>query len=225
MKTKKQYRNFQVRKEDVNIEDRTVDLSFSSEEPVSRWFGQEILDHKKTSVDMSRLNNGAPFLVNHSTDDLAGVVEKGRIDTAERKGRAKIRFGKSDRATEVMNDMADGIRPNISVGYVIKKFEITEEEGKDTVYRAVNWIPLEISSVPVPADNSVGVGRKEETQEYETEVVNVEGEQLVRSEQDEWGVRDIKGEEKPEEEKTLSKKNKNILRLKEKSLFLSKIPA
>lgn len=38
-----QYRTFQVRKEEIDEKARTVPLSFSSELPVERWWGMEIL--------------------------------------------------------------------------------------------------------------------------------------------------------------------------------------
>lgn len=167
MKLKTLYRNFAIRSEHVDVEKRTVTFSFSSEEPVSRWFGKEILDHKKSSADFSRLNDGAPFLVNHSGDQLVGVVEKAWIK--EKRGHATIRFGKSDFASEIMGDMNDGIRKNISFGYQITKMKLETQSDEGDTYRALAWVPFEVSSVPVPADNTVGVGRAEDP-EYEVEV-------------------------------------------------------
>ena len=44
----------------------TLEFSFSSEEPVRRYFGDEVLDHSEESVDLARLNSGvAPLLFNH----------------------------------------------------------------------------------------------------------------------------------------------------------------
>ena len=168
MKIEKQYRDFQIRSEDINTEKRTLELSFSSEEPVERYFGLEILDHTRTSVDMSRLNNGAPLLVGHDTKDQVGVVESAKVDTTEKKGRATVRFGNSVRANEIFQDVVDGIRKNVSVGYIIKKVKEYQEEGKDIV-RAMRWQPMEISLVGVPADNTVGVGRSDEEVEVEIE--------------------------------------------------------
>ena len=63
----------------VNEKQRTVELSFSSEAPVERWFGTEILDHSPGAVDLSRLNGSGPLLVDHDTGDQVGVVEEARI--------------------------------------------------------------------------------------------------------------------------------------------------
>ncbi|MFW2374088.1 MAG: phage major capsid protein [Gammaproteobacteria bacterium] len=138
----------------IDEEKRTVKLSFSSEEPVERWEGNEILDHDPKSVQLARLENGGPLLVDHDPSDHVGVVENVSID-ADRVGRALVRFGKGKRATEIFNDVIDGIRKSISVGYRV--FKAKEED--DNNYRVVDWMPLEISFVSVPADATVGVGR------------------------------------------------------------------
>ena len=36
--------------------ERKFTLSFSSEEPYKRWWGNEILDHESGAVDLTRLN-------------------------------------------------------------------------------------------------------------------------------------------------------------------------
>lgn len=147
-----------VRAED-DEDSRLVDVAFSSEEPVKRFFGIEILDHKKKSVSLEFLDGGrAPLLLDHNTGDQIGVVEKASID-GDRVGRATVRFGKSAHASEVLNDVRDGIRANVSVGYSIEKLVTDQVEGDVETLRAVNWTPLEISFVSVPADTSVGVGR------------------------------------------------------------------
>jgi HK97 family phage major capsid protein/HK97 family phage prohead protease len=141
----------------INDEKRTVELSFSSELPVERWFGYEILDHTKDSVDLSRLNGGGALLVDHDTRDQVGVVEAANI--TDRKGKATVRFGQSARAKEIFTDVKDGIRTLVSVGYRIRKMVTDKiDEGVETL-RAVDWMPYEISLVSVPADPSVGVGR------------------------------------------------------------------
>jgi len=171
IKSKVLHRTFEIRSEHIDEEKRTVDISFSSEEPVRQWFGSEILDHKKKSVDLTRLNNGAPFLVNHNSNDLAGVVESAKIDTGDKVGRAKIRFGNSERAKEIFQDVVDKIRTKVSVGYIVRKMvREKEEEGQPTIYRVLDWMPIEISSVPIPADNSVGVGRDKD-EEHDIEVL------------------------------------------------------
>ena len=155
------FRNAEIEQEVVNEEERTVSLSFSSETPVERSFGNEILDHEPSSVDLSRLNGKAPLLLEHDRSQQIGVVEAARIDD-DKVGRAVVRFSKSKLGSEIWEDVKDGIRSLVSVGYSVKRFvkESSEETG-DSV-RAMDWAPLEISIVSIPADMSVGVGRCEE---------------------------------------------------------------
>ncbi|WP_342627565.1 phage major capsid protein [Nguyenibacter vanlangensis] len=145
----------------VDRDARTVDLAFSSERAeVPRWFGTEVLGHEPGEVRMDRLNDGAPMLVSHDIRDQVGIVERASID-ADRVGRATVRFGKSARASEIFDDIADGIRKHVSVGYRVHGMRLAEtrDNGATEVYRITDWEPTEISTVPVPADHSVGIGR------------------------------------------------------------------
>lgn len=155
-------RFFSLQRDAINQEARTVSLAFSSEHPVPRWFGNEILDHAPESVSLGRLQDGGAVLVDHDLSDHVGVVESVSID-ADRKGRVTVRFGKGARAEEIFQDVIDGIRKHVSVGYRIleAKLETTGDDETDT-YRITRWEPYEISLVSVPADPSVGVGRSEQ---------------------------------------------------------------
>lgn len=159
-------------KQTIDEEKRTVEVAFSSEEPYGRWFGNEILDHSPSAVRLGRLESGGAVLMGHDHNDQVGVVESVRID-ADRRGRAVLRFGKSQRADEIFQDVKDGIRSLISVGYRVleMKLEETQDEGEDT-YRVTEWEPFEISFVSVPADATVGVGRSVESVEEEADEPN-----------------------------------------------------
>ena len=121
----------------------------------------EILDHSPESVDLSRLNNSAPVLVNHDTSDQVAVVESARIDP-DRKGRAVLRFGRSRRAEEIFQDIVDGIRKHVSVGYRILDAVREGMRDEKPIVRVMRWLPSEISMASIPADNTVGVGRSSE---------------------------------------------------------------
>ena len=47
------------RKDNIDEEARTIELSFSSEAPVERVFGNEVLEHSAEAVDLHRVNDGA----------------------------------------------------------------------------------------------------------------------------------------------------------------------
>lgn len=140
-------------------DNRLVEVAFSSEEPVERYYGLEILDHGAKSVRLDRLTDGAPVLVGHDPDDQVGVVESARIDSDGR-GRAALRFGRSDRANEILMDIRDGIRQKISVGYRVHSIRLEDSSESGDTYRVDDWAPYEISIVSIPADNvGSGVGR------------------------------------------------------------------
>jgi HK97 family phage major capsid protein/HK97 family phage prohead protease len=109
-------------------------------------------------------------LLNHDTRSQCGVIESAEI--REKKGYATVRFSKSPLGEEIFQDVKDGIRRLVSVGYRLtdnKKVEMQEDGGKET-YRFMRWEPYEVSIVPVPADPTVGVGRGTEettTQDFE----------------------------------------------------------
>ena len=113
-------RHLDNREADVDADERTARLAFSSEEPVERYFGDEVLDHGAESVRLTRMENGAPLLVNHDLDDQVGVIESVSLDE-DRVGRALVRFGRSARASEILQDVNDGIRRKVSVMYRIHK--------------------------------------------------------------------------------------------------------
>ncbi|MBV5305570.1 MAG: phage major capsid protein [Desulfobulbaceae bacterium] len=171
-------RILRLNKEQINQETRSVELSFSSEQPVERWFGTEILDHSPGAMRMDRIQAGGPLLMDHEREDQVGVIE-GVTVTADRRGRAVVRFGKSARAEEVYQDVLDGIRTNVSVGYQIHKMEVDEPESASPTCRAVDWEPLEISIVSIPADTSVGIGRNAAAATHTTELLIREKENTI----------------------------------------------
>ena len=161
------YRSHELKRGEIDRESRTVPLAFSSELPVGRWFGKEVLDHAPKSVRLGRLQNGGAVLMDHATRDQVGVVENVEIG-GDRVGRAVVRFGRSARAEEIFNDVVDGIRRHVSVGYVIHEMMLEKSSDEDgEQYRATDWEPYEISFVSVPADPTVGVARDADQNAHE----------------------------------------------------------
>lgn len=161
LKNTEQHRSLTFKRDAVDLEKRTVELAFSSEEPVERGFGFEVLDHAPESVRMERMKDGAPLLLDHNMSEQIGVVERASIDS-DRVGRVVVRFSNSPKASEIFDDVANGIRRHVSVGYRIYNARLDERatnEGELETYRVTDWQPFEVSIVSVPADHSVGVGR------------------------------------------------------------------
>lgn len=150
-------RTFDLNRKAVDEEKRTVEVAFSSEEPVERFFGLEVIDHEKMNLD--RLESGAAaVLLNHDPDQQIGVVEGATVGD-DRRGRAKLRIGdNSVLQKDAFNDIKDGIRSLISFGYRIDS--VTEDGERDgvPVFR-VGTTPFEVTFASVPADATVGVGR------------------------------------------------------------------
>lgn len=140
--------------------DDRIPIALSSETPVERWFGVEILDHGKGAVDLSRAADGLPLLVDHRTSDQVGLIEDVSLDS-DGVIRGLMRFSQSTRGQEIRTDVLDGIRKKASVGYRILELVLEKSDKKTGIdtYRATKWAPLEGSIVAIPADASVGVGR------------------------------------------------------------------
>ena len=166
---RREFGQMQIREAILNEEERTLTVSFSSEEPYTRksffedpWV--EVLGHKRDEVNMSRLESGAPVLYNHlrSGENRIGVVESAKI--TKKRGTAVIRISKREEVAGIWQDIQDGILRNVSVGYTIDERKLTREgkAGEPDEYRVSRWTPHEISLVDIPADTTVGVGRSED---------------------------------------------------------------
>jgi HK97 family phage major capsid protein/HK97 family phage prohead protease len=143
----------------VSDDERSIEFPFSSEFPVSRYFGNEVLSHDERSADLSRLNDSAPLLFNHDPNKVIGVVERAWIDGKKKRGYVNVRFSRNAFAQEVLADVRDGVLRNVSFGYAINEME--QRGSGDFV--ATSWAPYEVSVVSIPADPTVGVGRSLET--------------------------------------------------------------
>lgn len=147
--------------------ERNFILSFSSEEPVSRWFGDEILEHTPEAVDLTRINEIGCVLYNHNRDAVVGKVIKAWVEN--NRGYAEIRFDEDEQSEVIFQKVKNKTLQGVSVGYKVEVWEEVKPNGKSTDGRfngpceiAKRWWPYEISIVSVPADPTVGVGREME---------------------------------------------------------------
>ena len=190
------YRTIDLSKSEYIDEDnRRVRVGVSSEEPVERSFGMEVLGHSADDINMEFIGSGrAPLLLDHDMEKQIGVVEEFKLDETAKRTTAVVRFGKSALAREVFEDVKDGIRMNISVGYRIDK--LNRMSNKDKVYYKAQWTPMEVSSVSVPADQSrlVGVGRSKDKQHNKIEVKTMENDKINIDEVKAQSVEEAKAE-------------------------------
>ena len=155
----------------VEESSRTVELSFSSEAPVERWWGAEILSHDEGAVDLARLLEVGTVLFNHGRDVKMGKmpiarIEEAWLDTEEKKCRARVTFDDDPDSDRVFQKVQKGMLKGVSVGYSVSSWEEVAPGKQSSNGRftgpadiALRWEPLEISLEPTPADPTVGVGR------------------------------------------------------------------
>lgn len=176
-KIKKQYGRAIVVPESINREAREVDVVFATETPVRRWEWteeyDEILVCEASAVRTERIDNGLPVMDCHNVYSVFSQLGRSTKVwfTEDRKIWATLRFSKSEQATQVFQDIADGIVRDISVGYRVYAFSREERPGDEVpIYRATDWMPHEISFAPVQADvNSVVRSNGEDN---EVEIIN-----------------------------------------------------
>ncbi len=168
-----------VREGSVDVEQRTVELTWTTGSKGRRWSWDigsymEELEVSSKALRLDRLNNGAPFLNAHSSyelSDVIGVVEKAWLEGEE--GRALVRFSRREDVEGIFRDVQDGILRNISVGYAVHRYEVVEEEDdKLPTYRAVDWEPLELSLVPIGFDDGAKIRSGETAANYKGQRFN-----------------------------------------------------
>lgn len=141
----------------INVDARTIDVAFCSEQPVSRIIDDqlyyEILLCGEENVDLRRLNNKGAVLFNHDRDKLLGAVVEAHMD-ADRVGRATLQISNVGLGNTMWGMIQEGILSHISIGYNIYDYRM---EGNNII--VTNFEIYEISLVTLPADETVGIGR------------------------------------------------------------------
>jgi HK97 family phage major capsid protein len=148
--------------------ERVVRCSVSSETPYPRYMkdpetgdwvrGLEVLGHNPDEIDDSRMKDGLVIQDTHWGDQI-GIMDKPEVKDGKIVGT--IRFGHSQKARDIEADALDGIKKNMSVGYIVKEYKRdgVDEATKLPIFRVTKWMPYEASFVNCPADPNIGVGR------------------------------------------------------------------
>lgn len=178
--------NVDMRIRAVDESARTAELSFSSETPVSRWWGPEILSHDAGCIDFSRMQEMGVVLFNHDRDEVLGRVISCTLDEKNKRALATVQFDDDEDADKIFRKVASGTLKGVSVGYTVDVWEEVATNAFSSNGRfpgpcevATRWTPLEISIVSVPADASVGVGRSDASPDS-SERDNPGGEEINR---------------------------------------------
>ena len=128
-----------------------IEATLSTDTPVQMGDSEEILLHSPENIEFHTTR--LPLLLNHDSSEQIGIVEGLRIMGDKLMG--KIRLASDDKAQEIYQDIKDGIRENLSIGYQVLKAHFDDMGRKIvTKYRV-----MEVSLVPIPADQNAGIGR------------------------------------------------------------------
>lgn len=153
-------------------EGRRYTLSFSSEDPDTRFYMPEVLDHGPGAVDLARLNDMGVVLFNHDSNRVVGKVLSAAVE--DNRGIAEIEFDADDFSQTIADKVDSGTLKGVSVRARASSVEEVKAGGISAdgrfagpclVYR--KWTPLEISIASIPADPTVGVGRSDDYQQEE----------------------------------------------------------
>lgn len=163
MKNNKFIRELNISTDSLS-EDNVIEISCASDSPYFRVENDgdngyyEILEISESAIDFSRLADGkSPLLLEHDTEKQIGVVEKAWIDNGKLK--ATVRFSQNSKAQEILKDVKDSIRRNVSIGYIVMETRLQQNAGDFPTVLVTKWMPYEISFVACPADSSVGYMR------------------------------------------------------------------
>lgn len=185
------YRSFELNREAVNEKERSVAVSFSSEDPVYRWGADEILLHGSKNVNLARLKSMGAALLGHNASIIVGALNRVRVE--DRRGTAVIKFDDDEDGQKALGKVNSGSLKGVSVGFLVEKAAIVEdgEEWQDPetkknykgpAFIATRWTPYEISLTPIPADATVGVGRSLDGIDIERQNLNQEEQSMEKKE-------------------------------------------
>lgn len=158
----KHMRSADLRPASFNATDNTIEVVWTTGAAVRRRdyrrdvVFDEVLEVSAEAVRLDRLNAGAPLLSAHNDSSLQSVLGSVVPGTARIEGGlgvARVALSNAPADADVVSKIRDGIIRNISVGYIIHEVEQQPgQRGADETRVAIDWEPLELSAVPVPAD-------------------------------------------------------------------------
>lgn len=172
IKLPRQVRAAEVRAQSFDEAANTIEVVWTTGARVRRNSREdgpyyEALDVSESAVRLGTLNKGASFLDSHdawSSGNILGRVVEGSARLENGLGVATIALAERESVAGIIQDIRSGIIHHISVGYRI--YRMIREDGEEQdlpVFRAIDWEPIEISAVPIPADPGAHVRADSET--------------------------------------------------------------
>lgn len=174
-------RDAEVRAESFDEETNQIDVIWTTGATVRRrtWddgdYDEELVVRPE-AVRLDRLNAGAPLLNTHwnfDIRDVIGSVVPGSAKIARGLGTARVQISRREDVAGIVQDIRDGVIRSISVGYKIHAIEKKARKDKVPLHRVIDWEPMEISAVPIPADAGAHVRaeKRGDAELYECRVI------------------------------------------------------
>ena len=138
-----------------------LEVTVATSDPVRVWGFDEVLSMAKSAVNLARLRNRAPFLLDHANrvESIVGVIENPRINGDRLV--ADVRLAETRQAQDYAALVKQGMAGKVSVGFSVERWKLTRPADKDkgvvAEYTATRWAPHEVSAVAVPADDRAAV--------------------------------------------------------------------
>lgn len=153
--------------------DSSFEVCWTTGAAVTRfdWYDGEFYDEtlslERGAVRLDRLNDSGPVLDSHRDDGLAslvGSIVPGSVRIQDGKGLARVRLAAdSPDVASIIAKVRGGHLRKVSVGYMVHTYELIDHDSGRREMRAVDWEPIEISLVSVPADPGAQIRSEDRT--------------------------------------------------------------
>lgn len=154
-------RRLQFSKDGLDLEARSFPVTVSSETPLPGLMGgNEVLDHAEGSVKLPK--KGIPITIAHQREPIGRVRELKLVSPQDGGPKQMVGrgfLGRSQAATEALNNIADDILTDVSIGAKVNRSAATSENG---ITRFTQWEPVHVSFVDRGEDPSAIIHRSED---------------------------------------------------------------
>lgn len=169
-------RDIEIRASSFEDASNSVEVIWTTGATVRRfdWREENFYDEElvvgPANVRLDRLNNGAPLLDTHNDGSLKsviGTVVPGSAELRGGRGFARVALSVANEHSGIVANIKAGVIRSISVGYRIHSIQKIENAGVTAIWRVIDWEPLELSAVPVPADTGAQIRSDKGKRSYE----------------------------------------------------------
>jgi len=166
------YRNTNVYSQNTSSpKDNTHTFTFVSDDNGGMrrdWFSGDSYE-EVLSIKGGSFENLRTFFKDHdrSTDSAVGRIENVAVDGSTIKG--DVVFGTGTDEQNIYRKYDEGILTDVSIGYAINDYVVTEREGEPDLVTITDYDIFEVSAVGIGFDQ--GAKKRDMTMEKESEVL------------------------------------------------------